>query len=97
MAIDSNFVIYSTPNVYSTERIISTFISLTAVHHHWVYYGLAMACSPDGLISVMDRVLSTVIAKVGVIFLVKSEIFQVLFQPLRLLTQLHRSFQLSLL
>ena len=53
MAIDSNFVIYSTPNVYSTARIISTFTSLSAVHHHRVYYELTMACSPDGLTSLM--------------------------------------------
>ena len=79
MVIDSNFVIYSTPNVYSTARIISSFISLSAVHHHRVYYELTMACSPDGLTTAVKRALRPVIAKVRVLFLVKPNFFQVLF------------------
>ena len=82
MAIDRNFVIYSTPNVYSTARIISSFISLSAVHHYRVYYELTMACSPDGLTSLTKRALRPVIANVRVLFLVKPNFFRFFFNRL---------------
>lgn len=37
--------------------------------HHREYYELTIACFPVGLVSLMDRVLSPVIAKVRVGFL----------------------------
>ena len=52
-------------------------------------------CSPVGLVSLMDRVLCPVIAKVRVRFLVKPDYFQVLFQPPRLFISLPGSFLLS--
>ena len=82
MAIDSNFVVYLTPNVYWTARIISSFISLSAVHHHRVYYELTMACSPDGLTSITKRALRPVIANVRVLFLVKPNFFRFFFNRL---------------
>ena len=52
-------------------------------------------CSPVGLVSLMDRVLCPVIAKVRVRFLVKSDFFHVLFQPPRLFISLWGSFLFS--
>ena len=52
---------------------------------------IAMACSPVGLISLMDRALRPVIAQVRLLFLVKSEFFPVPSQPLRLCIQLRWS------
>ena len=46
------------------------------------------------LISLMDRALRPVIAKIRVQFLVKPEFFQFFFQPLRLFIELRGSFLL---
>ena len=53
-----------------------------------------MACSPVGLISLMDRALRLVIAMVKVRFPVKPGFFHILFQLLRLFIQLRESFPL---
>ena len=54
-----------------------------------------MACSPVGLISLMDRALCLVIAKVRVQFPAKPEFSQFLFKPLRLFIELRGLFPLS--
>ena len=51
-----------------------------------------MACSPVGLISLMDRALRLGIVKVRGLFPAKAEFFQVLFQPLRLFIELRGLF-----
>ena len=56
-----------------------------------------MAFSPVVLVSLMERALRSVIAKVRVPFPVKSEFFQVLFKTLRLFIRRRGSFPLSYL
>ena len=73
---------------FSTTRIISTSISLSAVHNmshfiyfhsrhspHREYYDLTMACFPVSFISLMDKALRPVFANVRVRFQVKPKIF----------------------
>ena len=80
-----------------TVKNMSHFIYFHSYHfNHWEYCELTIARSPViGLVDLMDRVLCLVIAKVRVRFLVKPEIFQVLFQPPRLFISLWGSFPLS--
>ena len=79
---------------YSTARIISTFI-LSEVQHmihftyyhschfdHRLYYELTMAYSPVSLISLIDRALSSVIAKVRIRFPATPEFFRFFFNRL---------------
>ena len=80
---------------FSTTRIISTIISLSAVHNmshfiyfhschspHREYYDLTMAWFPVSFISLMDKALRPVFVNVRVRFQVKPKIFSVLIQPL---------------